>query len=295
LKDLIFGETFFVHDVSMSTQLARWDGLLTRVVPGERGTELAGTGLTVPRHGIGPLREWMEEDRRNAGLEWREYLKGNWPRIRRRSFEIAANWRESVRLANSDGEELLFSKAVYGIIDEAAVIAGLRNCPAFHAEDGHDFVWLDERRTVLGNIRIGSDELVLECNSRQRLERGKLLPSSVAGKSLRHLRDEFTTQKELKSRAAAGHSGVRPDEKEMPEEVREQVASYLEDHYRQWLDMKLPALDGNTPRKAMRTVQGRKQVIAVLKDIENGEDRKRQAGEPFYDVTRLRVELGLDS
>jgi hypothetical protein len=295
LKDLIFGETFFVHDMSMSTQLARWDGLLTRVVPGERGTELAGIGLTVPRHGIGPLREWMEDDRRNAGLEWREYLKGNWPRIRRRSFEIAANWRESVRLANSDGEELLFSKAVYGIIDEAAVIAGLRNCPAFHAEDGHDFVWLDERRTVLGNIRAGRDELVLECNSRQRLERGKRLLSNIAGKSLRHLRDEFTTQKELRSRAAAGHSGVRPDEKEMPEEVREQVASYLEDHYRQWLDMKLPALDGNTPRKAMRTVQGRKQVIAVLKDIENGEDRKRQAGEPFYDVTRLRVELGLDS
>jgi hypothetical protein len=45
----------------MSKQLARWDGLLARVVPGERGTELAGTGLMVPRQGIGPLREWMEE------------------------------------------------------------------------------------------------------------------------------------------------------------------------------------------------------------------------------------------
>jgi hypothetical protein len=295
LKDLIFGETFFVHDVSMSTQLARWDGLSARVVPGERGTEVAGTGLTVPRQGIGPLREWMDGDRRNAGLEWREYLKGNWPRIRRRAFEIAANWMESVRLANSDGEELLVSKAVYGVIDEAAVVTGLRNYPAFHAEDEGEFVWLDERQTVIGNIRAGRDELVLECNSRQRLERGKLLLSSIAGKSLRHLRDEFTTQKELRSRAAAERPGTRPDEREMPEEVREQVASYLEDHYRRWLDMKLPALDGNTPRKAMRTPQGRKQVIAVLKDIENGEDRKRQAGEPFYDVTRLRVELGLDS
>jgi hypothetical protein len=181
------------------------------------------------------------------------------------------------------------------VIDEAAVIAGLRNCPAFHPEDEKTFVWLDEHRTVIGNIRVEKDELVLECNSRQRMERGKELLSSLAGKSLRHLRDEFTTQKELRSRAAAGSPGAGRDEKEMPEEVREQVASYLEDHYRRWLDMKLPALDGNTPRKAMRTVQGRKQVIAVLKDIENGEDRKRQAGQPFYDVTRLRVELGLDS
>jgi hypothetical protein len=273
----------------MSTRLARWDGLLTRVVTGERGTELAGVGQTVPRQGMGPLREWMEEDRRNTGLEW------DWPRIRRRSFEITASQMESLRLANSDGEELLFSKAVYRTTGEAAAIGALRNCPEFHAEDGQSFVWLDDRQTVIGNVRIGGDELVLECNSRQRMERGKLLLSSIASESLRHLRDEFTTQKELKSRAASGSPRVQPDQREMPEEVREHVARYLEDHYRGWLDMKLPALDGNTPRKAVRTAEGRKQVIAVLKDIENGEDRKRQAGEPFYDVTRLRVELGLGS
>jgi hypothetical protein len=294
LKDLILGETFFVHDVSMSTQLARWDGLMARVVPGERGTELAGTGLTVPRRSIGTLRDWMEEDRRNAGLEWREYLKGNWPRIRRRSFEIAAEGMESVRLSNTDGEELLFSKAVYRITHEAAAIEALRNYPAFHDEDGQAFVWLDEQKTVIGNIRIRGDELVLECNSRQRMERGKLLLSNIASNSLRHLRDEFTTQKELRSRAAAGRPGAVPDEKEMPKEVRDEVARYLEDHYRKWLDMKLPALGGKTPRNAMKSVQGRKQVIAVLKDIENGEDRKRQAGQPFFDVARLRLELGLD-
>src|ERR1700686_4381291 len=90
-------------DLNSLTRLARWDGLLARVVPGERGTELAGIGLTVPRHGLGPLREWMEEDRRGAGLEWREYLKPNWARIRRQSFEIAANWMESLRLSNTDG------------------------------------------------------------------------------------------------------------------------------------------------------------------------------------------------
>ncbi len=160
LKDLIFGETFFVHDVSMSTQLARWDGLLARVVPGERGTELAGTGLTVPRHGIEPLREWMEEDRRNAGLEWREYLKGNWPRIRRRSFEITANCLERFGSACQLGlaKSCCSPKQCTGMtIDEAAAIAkALRNCPAFHDEDGQAFVWLDERQTVIRKVRAGS-------------------------------------------------------------------------------------------------------------------------------------------
>ncbi len=306
LKDLIFGETFFVHDVSMSTQLARWDGLLARVVPGERGAELAGIGLTVPRHSIESLRLWMEEDRGETGLEWREYLKGNWPRVRRQSFELAANWVESLRLSNTDGDELLFSKSVYRVVVEAAAITALHRCPEFQdesdqteftpAEARQHFVWLNERKTVLGNIRIGTDELVLECNSRQRMERGKLLLSNIAGESLRHLRDEFTTQKELKSRAAAAPRGAQPHQEEIPKEVRDEVVvRFMEEHYGTWPDTKLPALGGKTPREAARTPKGRKQVIAVLKTIENGEDRKRQSGEPFYDVARLRAELGLDS
>jgi hypothetical protein len=50
---------------------------------------------------------------------------------------------------------------------------------------------------------------------------------------------------------------------------------------------------GRLRREAVRTAKGRKQLIDVLKDIENGEDRKRQAGELFFDVARLRAELGL--
>ena len=306
LKDLLFGETFFVHDVNMSTRLARWDGLLARVVPGERGAELAGIGLTVPHHSIESLRQWMEEDRGETGLEWREYLKGNWPRVRRQSFELAANWVESLRLSNTEGDELLFSKSVYKVLDEAAATAALRRRPEFQdesdqteftpAEARQHFVWLNERKTVLGNIHIGAGELVLECNSRQRMERGKLLLANIAGESLRHLRDEFTTQKELKSRAAAAPRGPRPRQEEIPKEVRDEVVvRFMEEHYGTWPDTKLPALGGKTPREAARTAKGRKQVIAVLKHIENGEDRKRQAGEPFYDVARLRTELGLDS
>ncbi len=300
LKDLIFGETFFAHDVSMSTQLARWDGLLARVLPGERGTELGGIGVTVPRPNIEPLLEWMEEDRKKAGLEWRDYLKMNWARIRRQSFDIAADWMESLRLSNTDGEELLFSKAVHRMIDEAAVIGALEMCPEFDADISREgaqkhFVWFDRKRTVLGNIQIVSNELVLECNSKQRLERGKLLLSGLTGESLQHLRDEFTTQKELRRRAAEEPRGARPAEEEIPKEVlNEAVGRFMEDHYRGWPDMNLPALDGKTPREAVRTPKGRKLVTALLKDFENGEDRKRQAGEPFYDMARLRAELGLE-
>jgi len=298
IKDLILGETFFVHDVNLSTRLVRWDGLLARVVPGERGTEFAGAGLTVPRHSIAPLRDWMEEDRAAASLEWREYLKRNWPRIRRQSLEISTKWIQSVRLSNTDREELLMSKAVYRIIGKTAVSEALRKCPALQEdssdETGDFFVWLNDEQTVLGNIRIHGTKLVLECNSRQRMERGKLLLASLAGDSLKHLNDEFITQEELR-RLAAELPERDPALDTIPKEERDaMMTQYLERHYGEWPDRKLPALNGKTPRQSVRSVKGRRLVIEVLRDIENNEERKRRAGDPFYDVTKIRAALGLE-
>lgn len=300
LKDLIFGKDLFVHDINVSTKLTKWDGILARVVPGERGTELAGSTLTVPRMHLQQFREWMEDDREESGLEWREYLKANWPRIRRRSFEIAANWMESLQLSNTDGEELLLSKATYRVTDEVAVTSALQLCPELtddSPEDESDMrsVWLNEEKTVLGNIRIGSGELTLETNSRERLERGKRLISDLAGAGLRHVHDEFTTQKDLKHGMKDGPRDPPAVASEIPKEVRDKfLRKAAEKHYAGWPDTKLPALRGKTPRQAVKTAHGRKEVIELLKLIENGEERKRNDGEPWYDVARLRTELGLD-
>jgi hypothetical protein len=300
LKDLIFGETFFAHDVSMSRKLTKWDGLLARVVPGERGTELAGSGLTVPREQLAQFRKWLDNDHEGSGVEWREYLKGNWPRIRRQAFEIAENWMQSLKLSNTDGEEILFSKSVYTVLDEAKAMRGLERCSEFsdgspEGDSYRSFVWLDAKDMLLGSMRIESGELTLECNSKARLDRAKLLISKSAGESVRHLRDEFTTQKELKRRTKEEPRRPRPIADEIPKEVRDEIVSRaIEEHYNKWPDMELPALDGKTPRQAVKTAKGREQVVELLKFIENGEERKRRDGDPVFDVARLRAELGLD-
>jgi hypothetical protein len=301
LKDLILGGTFFAYDINLSTRLAKWDCLLARVVPGERGIELSGAGLDVPRPNIEPLREWLAGDRAEAGLEWKEYLKRNWPRIRLTSLDIAESRMESIRLANTDGEELLFCKSLYKIIDEAAVLAALRRSPELDAQNGPEmerehFVWLNDKKTLLADIRIAGDELALECNSRQRTDRGKKLLLGLAGKWLQHVRDEFTTQQEIRRRSKEEPRAARAAESDIPKHVRDEVVGRaLEEHYKAWPDMKLPALDGKTPRQVARTSEGRNQLVDLLKFIENGEERKRRLGEVSYDVTRLRAELGLDS
>jgi hypothetical protein len=236
----------------------------------------------------------MDERREEAGLDWASYLKRNWPRIRRHSFELARDWMQSLQLANTDGEELLLSKAVYTMADSGAVKAALRASPVLE-DESDSFVWMNENKTVLGNIRVAGNELLLECNLRQRLDRGKRLLAELANEWLSHVRDEFTTQKELKSQAMARPRGTRPENTGISKDAEHAaMIRMLEDHYRRWLDEGVPALEGKTPREVARTPEGREKLRTLLKDLENGEDRKKRAGQPFYDVGRLHVELGLD-
>ena len=70
----------------------------------------------------------------------------------------------------------------------------------------------------------------------------------------------------------------------------ERIRQLKEAHYRQWLDMPLPAFGGKTPRDAARSAKGRKALDLVLRQIENVENSGAE-GERF-DVASLRRELG---
>jgi hypothetical protein len=301
VKDLVTGDVFFVHDVSLSKKLVRWDGLLARVVPGERGHEFSGVGIAVPRNQLEPMRAWMEEDRLRTGLPWPEYLKRNLPRIRRQPEKLHTEWVESLQLSNTDGEEILFSKAVYRVANHETITTALRSCPEINEDDeGKHYTWLrgaagEKGNTVLGNIRVEGAELVFESNSKKRHERGKRMLAELAGPALKHLRDEFTTQREMKRRAANEPRAAEPVKDEIPPEVRHKlITEYMEQHTAKWPDMAIPALDGNTPRQAVKTAVGRLKVAALLRDFENLEGHKRQTGEPYCDVARIRAELGLE-
>jgi len=68
----------------------------------------------------------------------------------------------------------------------------------------------------------------------------------------------------------------------------------MDKHYRQWIKDRIPALGGKTPRQALRSKKGKKQVIELLKQMENMEESKRQAGRPCYDFSWLWDELGVE-
>lgn len=89
---------------------------------------------------------------------------------------------------------------------------------------------------------------------------------------------------------AAASPGVSASQPNTPE-VQAAILQYKSGHYATWPDHPLPALDGQTPRQAMRTQKGRAAVERLLAAIEHREQSSPPAVR--YDVDELRTALGL--
>ncbi len=219
-------------------------------------------------------------------------------------------------IRNTDGDEIVFSEARFPITGEGAtVIAGLDEIDEFERDEPNELRWTwlehgspskrrlrgkglafetdDEAgRTILGNIEIGEDALVLCTNSKQRADKGRdLLLSHLDGLVGQPLTSHQVLEKMLDDR-----SDAPPMQSELPAEVAEQaIHSFLDSHYRQALDEPLPYLDGKTPRQAARTKKGRAQVISWLKNLENSEDRRAASqGQQPYDFQWMWREMKID-
>jgi hypothetical protein len=74
--------------------------------------------------------------------------------------------------------------------------------------------------------------------------------------------------------------------------VKAVLAERLRAHYRGWVDDKIPALGGRTPREAVSDPDGREAVEALIVDIERGGETMRPPLDPAI-VRELRETLGL--
>lgn len=216
-------------------------------------------------------------------------------------------------LRNSDGHEIVFSEVAFPILGELSkVAASIGEIGDFEPESPEEqqWVWLQSGaphempsqddgltiisddlsgNTILGNLEIEGDRLVLNTNSRERAERGREILSSHLGESIGQPLTSLQTLEQL--REAPARPSVAQDE--LPPEIAEQaISSYFDGHYRQTLDQPLPALGGKTPRQAAKTKKGREAVIDWLKLLENSEaHRAASQGQQPYDFLWMWEEL----
>jgi hypothetical protein len=191
----------------------------------------------------------------------------------------------------------LFSKAIFEIKDKEAVTDGLLKIKG--VERGKDgFTWYDKRdkeggATIFGNVEIKEKELVLGCNSKERLERGKKLILESLSDALIHKEDTF--QDPMEAMESSKESSTEGPINELPIEIQQQFyTQFMQKHSEKWLREKIPALHGRTPMQAVKAEEGKRKVIELLKSIENSEEHNKREGRPFYDIAwmweRLKIE-----
>jgi len=304
LQDLFAGDRFFVHDVNCSRSLVRWDCVLGRIYRSQGRWYLTGVGISLPRPLLPRFREQIERESREAGQDAAAFVRANSHRWHRVIEELIREQWDGLRVVNAEGDELEFCTADYRIEDEAPLIAALEAAKPFEAEGKDDpgarsFAWLEPGsegpRRSYGHIEVRNGRLRLECNSRKRLQTGRQLIEELGGAWLRHLGDSFESLDAIKRRLLDREEprGAAQKKALPPEVERELVSKMKSEHYAHWIDERLPALGGQTPRQAARSKAGRRALEDLLRMMENGEERDRLEGRAAFDFSAIRKDLGM--
>ena len=299
LQDLCSPARMFVSDVTSSRSSVKGDCLLCRVEQFEGKWELGGDGMRVPRNILDALLGEVKREAASEGISESVWVRANSHQMHRKLMAaLRAGGRAMPELRNYEGDSLEFSTATYEILEETATLAALRACSEFEetgATDGEtkpiEFAWVGESvgengRRSYGRIEIGGGHLRLECNSRQRLDKGRKLIGKLAGPHVKHLADSYETAAAAMKRVQP--SGLAPVDPEISSAV---IAQYMEQHYAQWPDERLPALGGKSPREAMGTSAGRRSVAELVTDMERRDKGAGHGG--TYDFSKLRAALGV--
>lgn len=155
----------------------------------------------------------------------------------------------------------------------------------------------DAPRTIVATAALEAEALVVETNSRERmaaaLEELQAALGGLVGEPL--IRYENAAAALKAPRSSRGTMNELPPDAAGSMELVQVVHQFKEQHYRHTLDDKVPMLGNRTPRQCARDPKRRAQLVAWLKEIENGEQHQaRASGQPPFDVRWMWRELGVE-
>jgi hypothetical protein len=221
-------------------------------------------------------------------------------------------------MVNRDDEALVFSEAHFPLLAEKLedIAERLDAAPEWE-RDGpatDTWIWLPEpeatnekpqgdmvfdtldggERPISGTLELKSRVLMLVTNSLERAERGR----DVLQVLLHNLIGPPLSKLQTPEQVMANETHQQGDRKRAPTDAidpkiaAEIIHSTIDQHYRQCLDVPIPALGDKTPRQRARSKMGRGKVIEWLKDLENNElHRAADQGQEPYDSSWMWDEL----
>jgi len=299
LKDLLLGGEFKVRERSATRYLSRWDIMAARILELDGEYILTGGIFSYARNRKEGLIKAFRDDLEVFKSEhpyatMRAYLKEEGDMFNYYWYEPIL-YPEDMLIATTSGEPVILSKALFEIKDKDKLAAALSEVEDFRQE-GDFYTWLGESErmrgpVVFGQVKTEGKKLILETNSKERLEKGKDLILKHAADYVTHRADEF---QDIHKAMEQHETSPRDAEAEIPLEIQQQVCNqFMRQHYENWLVDKIPMLDGKTPLEAVKTEAGRRRVAEILKDIENAEERNKKSGRAYFDISWMWERLGL--
>lgn len=159
---------------------------------------------------------------------------------------------------------------------------------------------------LLGLLKIDSDRLVVEVNSKERAELIRQIVKERLGNTAKYkttLIDPIESRVEEMWKAAA--SGVSSSsalaDRDQPgsisfDEAQPEIRAMMEEvskrHWESWYDLPVPALNDMTPREAAQTDEGRELLESLLVFYENTQANSSE-NVLAPDISALRRELGI--
>jgi hypothetical protein len=300
LKDLLMGGEYDVKERAATRSLRKWDIFATRLLLVDSNYIMSGSvypySLKQKERIFDDIQSEFEDYKQeypDASMD--VFLKYNSENFNFYWHDMIQN-PPSIKLHTTSGEPMLISNAIFEIKNKEAVVNGLQKIKGFE-QGKDDFIWYDKRNkegsaTVLGRVEIKDNKLILESNSKKRLEKGKKLILEALSDVVAHKADTF--QDPMEAMKSFKESSPKKPKNDLPMEIQQQVyTQFMQKHSEKWLKDKIPALDGRTPMQAVKTEEGRKKVTELLKSIENSEEHNKKEGRPFHDISwmweRLKI------
>jgi hypothetical protein len=306
LKDVLTGEELDVLERSASEVAREGDILFGRVATLGEVSMLYGCGAYAfpPEYkpSIIDLRKWLRRGRRKITREMLGECEAD---IRKAYLDLSQSLFRLPTLCNTDGEPFDMQTLHYKIDSAERAFAGLAGLCVTESEaelralaerdaqgavtrveipwtrKGRDKSGLDT--TVLGILNIEGKTLKVSVNSAARAERIRKEIESRLGAGARFktavIQSGEVMMKEARDRASRPAPPRKDEDLMRNPEVRAKLAEMVAAHWEGWVDEKIPALGGKTPRQAVKTADGRESVEALLRSAERRAAGDRDIGE----------------
>lgn len=322
LRDLLGdAEPVTVLEQSATRSLKQWDRIAVRIVAERDHHVISGALLAFSADAVellfDGLRGALKLRKRDAVRLTTDQLRGCAP-----VFTSAWLFTEipramlppQPRFCNSDGDDVMFHDLRFPLapgVTQKHIAACLNEVEDFVPEKRRFWNWLAPRRTrphkqangimldsqmedstVLGSLELKGRSLLVTVNSVERAAKVEALVTEAAGERLKRPLTTIRTVEQMMAEERPEQLAEGADE--IPPQIARQIThDYLDKHYRETLDAPVPALDGKSPRQAVRSAVGREKVLEWLKLIENRSAQHDDAAIGEYDFGWMWAELGL--